>query len=509
VGIQLVWLKRDLRLRDHAPLAEAAQRGPVCVLYLYEPPLWQRDEHDASHLHAVNSALVELDEGLRSLGGRITYRMGRPVPTLRTLHAALADHGGIEAIWSHQETGLGWTFSRDRAVTAWAREQGIAWHQLGQDGVCRPHPRRDGWASRWTEAMARPLVPVPGRIEDVGSVVSGWPHHGPRTASELGMAPTTADLQALQPVGEAAAIALLDDFLAGRGRGYRQALSSPNSAWNGCSRLSVHLAWGTLSTRTAWQHTRLTMRALQGSRTPESRSFLDDLEAFEGRLRWRGHFMQKLEDAPRLEHENLHHAVDGVRERVFDDAKFQAWAEGRTGWPLVDACMRALERERWVNFRMRAMLMSVASYPLWLHWRRPAVHLASRFLDFEPGIHFPQVQMQAGTTGINSLQIYDPDKQARDHDRDGAFIRRWVPELAGVPDAFIHVPYRMDRVSQQRAGCVLGRDYPLPLVDHRRASALARRKLEEVRRRAAAREESRDIHQRHGSRMPASRRRWR
>jgi len=505
VGIQLVWLKRDLRIQDHGPLAEAAARGPVCALYLYEPPLWQRPEHDASHLHFVNDSLAELDQALRSRGGRLTFRVGRAVPTLQALHRELAGHGGIEAIWSHQETGLRWTFSRDRAVARWAREQGVAWHELGQDGVCRPHPSRDGWARRWTRAMARPSVPAPERITDVSSTVPGWDHQGPRTAPELGMGPSTADLNALQPAGESAALALLDDFMAGRALGYRAGMSSPLSAWDACSRLSPHLAWGTLSTRRAWQLTRLRMRQLATERHPDSAELQQDLSAFTSRLRWRGHFMQKLEDEPRLEHENLHPAVDGVRERAFDERRFQAWARGRTGWPLVDACMRSLHTRRWINFRMRAMLISVASYPLWLHWRRPAVHLAAHFLDFEPGIHFAQVQMQAGTTGINRLRIYDPIKQAREQDPDGTFIRRWVPELRGVPDAFIHQPERMDTATQRRAGCTLGRDYPLPLVDARTASALARRKLQDLRSRSQARAQAREIHHRHGSRRRAPR----
>lgn len=508
VGIQLVWLKRDLRIRDHAALAEAAERGPVCVLWLDEPELWRRPEHDLSHRLFIAGCLDELDADLRARGGRLTWRVGRAVDTLEALRRSFEPHGGLQAVWSHQETGLGWTFGRDRAVARWARDSGIPWHELGQDGVCRPHPSRDGWASRWTHAMSSPIRPAPDRITDVSSVVADHAHGAPPDLSTLGFGPTTAS-EPPQPAGSAQALALLDDFLAGRARGYRAGLSSPITAWSACSRLSVHLAWGSLSTRTAWQRTRLHIRRLAPSRDPDAIALREDLEAFEGRLRWRGHFMQKLEDAPRIEFENVHRAVDGLRERRFDEARFEAWREGRTGWPMVDACMRSLRARKWLNFRMRAMLVSMSSYPLWLHWRRPAIELASHFLDFEPGIHFSQIQMQAGTSGINRLRIYSPHKQAREHDPDGVFIRRWVPELAGVPTAYIHAPERMPADVQARAGCRLGRDYPLPLVDARRASALARAKLERARSSAQARAESRTIHSRHGSRMPAPGRRWR
>jgi deoxyribodipyrimidine photo-lyase len=164
------------------------------------------------------------------------------------------------------------------------------------------------------------------------------------------------------------------------------------------------------------------------------------LAAFEGRLHWHCHFIQKLESEPSIEFENLHRACDGLRENDFDAERFEAWRAGHTGFPLVDACMRALQAGGWINFRMRAMLVSFSSYQVWLHWRQPARALARLFTDYEPGIHYSQVQMQSGTTGINTLRIYNPVKQSQDHDPEGAFIRRWVPELADVPTDWIHSP---------------------------------------------------------------------
>jgi deoxyribodipyrimidine photo-lyase len=162
--------------------------------------------------------------------------------------------------------------------------------------------------------------------------------------------------------------------------------------------------------------------------------------------------------------------------------------------------MRALDHTGWINFRMRAMLTSVASYQLWLHWREPGLHLARRFTDYEPGIHWPQLQMQSGTTGINTLRIYNPAKQSLDHDPHGRFIRTWVPQLTNVPDRWIHTPRRMPVDLQRRCGMRIDRDNPSPLVDHEAAARLARRYIQEARRGDAARDESRRIQQRHGSR---------
>jgi deoxyribodipyrimidine photo-lyase len=166
---------------------------------------------------------------------------------------------------------------------------------------------------------------------------------------------------------------------------------------------------------------------------------------------------------------------------------------------MVDACMRFLHHGGWLNFRMRAMLMAVASYQLWLPWRPTGLHLARQFVDYEPGIHWPQVQMQSGTTGINALRIYNPVKQSRELDPDGRFLRTWLPELAKIDGDWIHEPWRMPQSLQRQCGVVIGQDYPAPLVDHDQAARLARQRVAEARRHAGARRESRDIQQAHGS----------
>ena len=210
--------------------------------------------------------------------------------------------------------------------------------------------------------------------------------------------------------------------------------------------------------------------------------------------------MQKLEDEPAIEHRNFSRAYDGLREGSFDQARFDAWAEGRTGYPMVDACMRALLLGGWVNFRMRAMLMSFASYHLWLHWRPTSVHLARHFLDFEPGIHFPQAQMQSGTTGINTLRIYSPAKQVLDHDPRGTFIRRYVPELEPVPDEHLAEPHKMPPLLQKMIGVEIGRHYPGPIVDHATAYRLARARMDAVAGRPDAMREAGRVLLKHGSR---------
>ena len=248
------------------------------------------------------------------------------------------------------------------------------------------------------------------------------------------------------------------------------------------------------------------------SRGQSTRGLVAGLKAFESRLHWHCHFMQKLETEPALEFNNLHRGYDGIRESKLaqDDAhtRLKAWTRGETGWPLVDACMAMLRQTGWLNFRMRAMLMSTASYLYWLHWREPGLHLAREFLDYEPGIHWPQVQMQSGTTGINTLRIYHPVKQAAHQDPNGVFVRRWLPQLAQVPDSWILQPWLMPSAMQQRVGCVIGRDYPAPLVEIDAAMRHAKMRMSAVRQNDAIKAETSPVVEKHASRrgMPGSQR---
>ncbi len=483
--LQIVWFKRDLRSEDHRPLAKAAAEGLVLPLYVAEPELWQQPDMSGRQWAFATECLSELREALFALGQPLIVRSGAVTEVLEDIARAHP----IAALWSHEETGNLWTYERDRQVAAWCRTAGIPWHQERQNGVIRRLKTRDGWARRWDSFMAEAVTPAPPALQPI----PGFDPGEIPGAGALGLVPDPCPQR--QSGGRRNGFERLESFLFSRGEAYRTAMSSPVTAFQACSRLSPHLAWGSLSPREIAQATWSRQRALREAPKGTTGSWRGALSSFTGRLHWHCHFMQKLEDAPDLEHTNLHRAYDGLRPNTPDAERLAAWQKGETGLPFVDACMRALAASGWMNFRMRAMLMAIASQHLWLDWRKPGEHLARLFTDYEPGIHWPQVQMQSGTTGINTVRIYNPVKQGHDQDPDGSFTRHWLPELAEVPDAALQEPWKWDG-----AGRVLGKRYPFPIVDHLAAAKEARQKIWALRRSPAFRETANEIQSKHGSR---------
>ena len=274
-----------------------------------------------------------------------------------------------------------------------------------------------------------------------------------------------------------------------------QTISKPGISARHCSRLSPHISYGTISVREIEQATKAKLLALQDNNDQDAFYFRKNLHAFLSRMAWHCHFIQKLEQQPDIEQCCMHPAFEGMREPYFREDYFEAWKNGHTGYPLIDACMRSLHENGWITFRMRAMLVSFASYDLWLDWRKTAPFLAKLFTDYEAGIHYSQFQMQSGVTGINAVRIYNPIKQSYEHDPAGKFIRRYVPELKSIPDKFIHEPWMManDKLA-----------YRMPIIDHTAAIKYARQEISARRKQEGFSAESREVNKKLGSRKKSA-----
>jgi deoxyribodipyrimidine photo-lyase len=488
--IEVIWYKRDLRIHDHSALVGACATGqPVLPLYIYEAELWAQPETSGRQFEFLQDCLADLDISLQKRGGALVRRIGDAVEVLAKIHR----DSGIAAIHTHEETGLMWTYLRDKAVRAWARSQAIPIIEYRQYGVWRGPSTRNGWAKRWDVMMGQPVLPVPEVIRFADLRSSETPDAG-----GLNVRP---DLCIDRQIGgRTIGLKLLESFLYTRGRFYQKAMSNPAEGEQACSRLSAHLAFGTISIREALQSAK---RAQAHHSQTGDPYFTMSIQSFISRLHWHCHFIQKLEDQPEIEHISLHPSYNDVRPIGPNHAHLtQAWIDGQTGFPFIDACMRYLAATGWLNFRMRAMVMSFSSYHLWQDWRLPAQLLARQFVDFEPGIHFPQAQMQSGTTGINTVRIYNPIKQSFDQDPDGQFIRAWVPELRHLPTPFVHEPWRatQDLLAGPHSSKPPGQSYPQRLVDHEVAGAYARDHMYQVRDKASFGRVAQAIQNRHGSR---------
>ncbi len=479
--INVVWFKRDLRIEDHAPFYQAAQSGTVLPMYIIEPELFQQPDSSRRHWHFIHDSLTALNECLSCYAGRLIVRVGNALSVFEDLRQKI----GTFSLWSHEETGNAWTFKRDTDVAHWCHFHSIIWHEYPSHGVVRRLKNRDNWSTLRNARMNDTIISIHPPfyfINDIEGV--------PIPSKDDSMFGDNI-LGTTQKGGRTQAVQTLNSFLKERGKKYMLTISKPGVSARHCSRLSAHIAYGTMSVREIEQMTKNKIKTLEQMNDQESQFFKNNLLAFLSRLSWRCHFVQKLEQQPNIETHCMHRAFEGMRESQYRHDYFQAWSTGNTGYPLIDACMRSLIQNGWITFRMRAMLMSFASYHLWLDWRQTAPYLARLFTDYEPGIHYSQCQMQSGVTGINAIRIYNPIKQSLEHDPEGLFIKRYVPELKDVPHPWIHEPWCWNQSTLS---------YPTPIVDHKMAIEYVRSQISLRRQQAGFKEQAQRTYNTLGSR---------
>ena len=494
----IVWFKRDLRVVDHEPLDQAVREGKVLPLYVVEPDYWAMEYTSGRQWSFLKDSLISLDQELTALGQPLWILIGNAPEVLDRLYKQFQ----FCRIVSHQETGSGWTYERDMSVKRWSEDHGIAWDEYRQHGVVRGLRERRGWSSQWDQLMGLPQFSAPKKILGIGLP--------PKPASDVLQSFSVADEIPIsnQEGGRSNALLLLDSFLNDRCETYRSGMSSPSTGEIACSRISTHLSVGALSVREVWQRT---LDRRQDLKEETGRSVARrSLKSFQSRLHWHCHFIQKLESEPRLEFEELHRGFIGLRHGAPDleIERRERFCRGTLGWPFVDACLRYLAATGWLNFRMRAMLVSIASYHLWIDWRKTGIQMARWFTDFEAGIHWSQIQMQSGTTGINANRMYSPIKQSEDQDPYGIFIKQWIPELKSVPLEWIHQPWRMPLSLQQKIGCRIGLDYPEPIGDPAQLGREARSRLKSWIESHDMKPEAQRVLRAHGSRLRQARPRY-
>ncbi len=446
--INVVWFKRDLRLEDNEALASAlSSKRKVILLYVFEHILLNDNHYSDRHFNFIKESISDLNQQLEPHQSKVLAVNS----DITSAFNQLQEFYKIDTVYSHLETGMLVTYNRDKEFKRYCRNNFIQWVENKNNGVERGLTNRNTWFESWEYYMNseqfqfKPKANQLLHVTDIEIIENVFERADLKTSND----------SKFQKGGSSIGWKYATSFFESRHEGYMNNISKPEASRSSCSRLSPYISWGNISIRQVYQ------KAIKIKSNDIRKKHIS---AFISRLRWQAHFIQKFEMEHTMEHASVNKGYHKLKKSISEQYQ-KAWREGQTGFPLVDASMRCLNETGYLNFRMRAMLVSFFTHILWQPWQAATSHLSQQFLDFEPGIHFPQLQMQAGETGINNLRIYNPTTNSLKHDPDASFIRKWVPELAKLNTPFVHEPYLMTELEEGLYDFKLDRDYPYPIVD--------------------------------------------
>ena len=415
----IVLIHRNARMLDNPALFHGSKNQDYGVIFLYDQNYWQENGKSEIQLNFLLDCLEDFDGKLKEKNSQVCVFSGNHFDLQKWIEI----HFPETIIHVNHSTDIGYfrnDFNNFRDF--FLKKEKI---KLYSDfGIQVQAPNRDKWARDWEDQMSKPLLKEPYANQNIKKIDK------PLEPLNLFLKVKLSDKKysSFQSGGSDQAYSLLDSFLKERCAGYSFKMSSPHEAEHSCSRLSPHIAFGSVSLREIYQKL-LAELEITGHKK--------DLYSFKKRLYWHCHFIQKLETEPELEFCSMHPMSDKLRHDVNSEL-IERWILGETGFPFLDACIQYLRKGGWINFRMRAMIMSFASYNLWQPWQKTSPLLAELFVDYEPGIHICQVQMQSGVTGINLPRIYSVLKQSKDQDPNADWIKAQIPKISNICTDKIH-----------------------------------------------------------------------
>ena len=455
LNLDIVWFKRDLRTLDNISLEIAANSSnPVLFIYLFEPSVMNYLDYDSRHLRFIYESLLDIEKKFKSYSLKLNLLKCEA----QEFFEEISKNYNVNQVLSYQEIGNNLTFERDMYLLDFFKKNNIKWIQHKTNGVIRGLKSRKDWKKKWVDEMNSKIS-----LSDL-NLIDKTEVNIPKKIKSYSL--NINNDKNFQPGGETYAWMYINSFLKERHKGYTKNISSPINSRTSCSRLSPYITYGNVSSKQVYQFF--------------SKSKNRDIRSFLSRLQWRCHFMQKFDDEPSMEFDNINTAYNSIRNEYNKDLIFK-WKEGKTGIPIIDACMRCLDKTGYLNFRMRAMIVSFAAFNLWQNWKNFSHFLARKFLDYEPGIHYSQIQMQSAVTGINTVRIYNPIKNSVLLDPDGQFIKKWVSELKFIPKEYIHEPWKMTKIEQEMYNFSINENYFSPIIDIEKSRKSASEKIWEIR----------------------------
>ncbi len=484
--VEIIWFKKDLRVSDHACLANISNDIPSIWVYFFESDLISQDDFSDFHMQFIVSSLLHLERELKKLWIPLLFL---PYNSLEWFEY-ISKFFKIQKISAHAETWNLKSYERDKNIWKYLRSKNIEFKEYPTNGIVRKLKNRDSWNKIWHKRMKQAIYESRSNTWEINIAeeMRGVSKKCKNYYSSLFK--IIASTRKLQKWGEEEGKKILQNFLAQRSRSYMYDISKPYESQKSCSRISPYITYWCLSIKYVLHKTYNRILELKTIQSSASKNHIQSLEYFLSRLHWQSHFIQKLEDEVEIEIRNLNPDFNPLRNKAnFEliDAVFLA----KSGIPYIDAVITELHQTWWTNFRSRAMLVSFLCNTCMQPWQAIAARLACLFTDYEPGIHYPQIQMQAATTGINTIRIYNPVYNGRQKDPTWTFIYQFLPQLRKVPETFIHEPHKWEHFETL--------NYPFPIIDIKEANKKAKDILWSTKRNTSL-ENQKKIIQKHASR---------
>lgn len=444
--INIIWLKRDLRLNDNEAITNALKSGKkILFLYVFEKILLNDPHYSERHWNFIKESIRDLNEELLKYNTKVLTITS----DITAVFNQLFNKYKVNTVFSHQETGLLITYNRDKEFKRYCRNNEISWVENINNGVLRGLLHNDDWLKNWEDYMHSPQQLFTAKhsnflsIDEINKLSTRFNIKDLKTPKN----------ETFQKGGTKSAWDCATFFFETHKTTKRT--TDHKTLKKNYSRLSPYISWGNISIREIFQ------RAIKEKENTEDKRLLN---LFLSRIRWQAEFIQQFEMESTMENASIEKGYQKLKKNISDEY-IKAWKEGKTGFPIIDASMKCLNKTGHLNVRKRSMVVSFFSNVLWQPWQAATHHLSQMFLDFEPGIHFSQLQIQAKT---NKQITYSTIKNNVDHDADIRFIIKWLPELANLSVRFIQEPYLMTSLDQQLNKFILGKDYPLPIVELRK-----------------------------------------